>query len=82
MKKTHRFDVSCRLLFVADIDESLLEHGEGFLAHVLEQEALRLLKEGKRSKDFHLSIIQAREMPPKIITQNKKDDSEEAHDAD
>ena len=64
--KTKRFDVSCRFLFVADIDESLLEHGEGFIAHVLEQEALRIMKEGRRDKNFHLTVISARELPPKI----------------
>ncbi len=63
---TRRFDVSCRLLFVAEIDTSLLEHGDGFLAHALEQEALRLIKEGKRDKHFHLTVISARELPPRI----------------
>ena len=64
--KTRRFDVACRFLFVADIDETFLAHGDGFVAHVLEQEALRLMKEGKRSKNFHLTIISARELPSKI----------------
>lgn len=56
---TRRYDVSCRLLFVADIDETLLEHGSGFLMHVLTQEALRLLKAGKPMQDFHLTVVDA-----------------------
>ncbi len=65
---TRRFDVSCRLLFVSEIDATLLEHGDGFLAHALEQEALHLMKEGKRDKHFHLTVISARELPPRIET--------------
>ncbi len=76
MKKTRRFDVSCRLLFVAEIDAELLEHGDGFLTHVLEQKALRLLKDGKRNKDFHLSIVQAREMPRKIVLESGESEAQ------
>lgn len=59
MGKTRRIDVSCRIFFVAEIDETLLERGSGFLMHVLEQEALRIVKEGKRNKDFHLTAMYA-----------------------
>ncbi len=65
---TRRFDVACRFLFVAEIDATLLKHGEGFIAHALEQEALRLMKEGKRDEHFHLTVIRACELPSRIET--------------
>jgi len=55
---TRKLDVSCRLYFMAEVPETLLEHGSGFLMHVLQEQAMRLLKEGKRSQDFHLTIME------------------------
>lgn len=62
-KKIRRMDVSCRLYFLADIDETLLERGTGFALSVMRAEALRILKTGKSGKDFHLDVVSAHELP-------------------
>lgn len=60
---TKRIDVSCRLLFIAEIGEEMLNRGSGFTVHTLEQNALNLLKKGKRGQDFFLTIVEARVLP-------------------
>jgi len=61
-KKTVRIDVACRLYYVAEVDASLLEHGSGFLYHVLEQKALELLKSGKQKTNYYLSVMNTQQI--------------------
>ena len=56
----HRFDLACRLLIVVEIDDELMQHGQGFLAGALRQAVRDALKDKKASYD--LTVMSAQEL--------------------